>query len=61
MIAFDGKSTSKACPVRLRRVSCRVPESGKRLVFLTNRLDLVASTVCDLYRSRWQIELFFVG
>ena len=46
-------------PERLRRIRYRDPESGKTLVFLTNHLALSALTVCELYRSRWQIELFF--
>jgi IS4 transposase len=35
------------------------PDTGKRLVFLTNNLDLPARTIADLYKCRWQIELFF--
>jgi len=46
-------------PERLRRIRYRDPESGKTLVFLTNHFALPALTVCELYRSRWQIELFF--
>ena len=58
-IALDGRKTKKAYPLHLRRICYRVPESGKRLVFLTNRTDLDAATVCHLYKSRWQVELFF--
>lgn len=43
----------------LRRVSYRDPETKKWYVFLTNRFDLAAKTVCDLYKARWQVELFF--
>ena len=46
-------------PDRLRRVSYRDPDTGKRLVFLTNNLTLPARTIADLYKCRWQIELFF--
>lgn len=46
-------------PERLRRVSYRDPATGKRLVFLTNNLALPARTIADLYKCRWQIELFF--
>jgi hypothetical protein len=42
-----------------RRVHYRDPETGKDYVFLTNRLDLPALQVAELYRRRWQIELFF--
>ncbi|MBI4090671.1 MAG: IS4 family transposase [Candidatus Komeilibacteria bacterium] len=44
---------------KLRRVSFRDPDTGKWLVFLTNRFDLSAKTICDLYKARWKIELFF--
>jgi hypothetical protein len=46
-------------PDRLRRVSYRDADTGKRLVFLTNNFTLPARTIADLYRCRWQIELFF--
>ena len=46
-------------PEPLRRIRYRDPLSGKRLVFLTNDFDLPATTIAALYKSRWQIELFF--
>jgi hypothetical protein len=46
-------------PERLRRIVYRDPERNKRLVFLTNHLTLPALTICALYKSRWQVELFF--
>jgi len=46
-------------PERLRRIVYRDPERDQRLVFLTNHLSLPALTVCALYKSRWQVELFF--
>lgn len=46
-------------PDRLRRVSYTDPESGKVLVFLTNNFDLPALTIAQLYKCRWQVELFF--
>jgi hypothetical protein len=45
-------------PVRLRRIEFVDPD-GKEYVFLTNRLDLAAATIAEIYRQRWQIELFF--
>jgi putative transposase len=48
-----------AFPELLRRVHYRDPETDKEYVFLTNRLDLSALEVAELYRRRWQIELFF--
>jgi Transposase DDE domain/Domain of unknown function (DUF4372) len=58
-IALDGRYTSKNYPVHLRRVRFRDPETDKTLVFLTNQTTLPALTICDLYKSRWQVELFF--
>jgi len=45
-------------PERLRRIRYRDPE-GRRLVFLTNNMSLPALTIAALYKSRWQVELFF--
>jgi len=45
-------------PDALRRIRYRTPE-GKTLVFLTNNFDLPALTIPQLYRCRWQVELFF--
>lgn len=44
---------------KLRRVTYRDPDTGKRLTFLTNRFDLATQTICDLYKARWKVELFF--
>lgn len=46
-------------PKPLRRIRFKDPETGKTLIFLTNHLDLPALTVCQLYKMRWQVELFF--
>jgi len=46
-------------PDTLRRVHYRDSETGKEYVFLTNRQDLAALDIAELYRQRWQIELFF--
>ena len=43
----------------LRRIRFNGPNTGKRLVFLTNNFVLPALTIADLYRCRWQVELFF--
>ena len=43
----------------LRRIRFQDPETGKRLVFLTNNFTLAALTITELYRCRWQVELFF--
>jgi hypothetical protein len=46
-------------PALLRRVTYHDPETGKRLCFLTNSMDIGALEVCMLYKMRWQVELFF--
>ena len=46
-------------PQHLRRIRFKDPETEKTLVFLTNHFELPALTVCSLYKSRWQVELFF--
>lgn len=44
---------------RIRRISYRDPETKQWYVFITNRFDLSAKTICNLYKARWQVELFF--
>ena len=51
--------SQKGYPEKLRRIRYFDSEKNQRLVFLTNHLSLPASTIADLYRCRWQIELFF--
>jgi transposase len=59
MIALDGFYVSKGYPEQLRRIRYKDPETGKTLVFLTNNTALPALTIAALYKSRWQVELFF--
>lgn len=49
----------KGYPDRLRRIRYWDATREKRLVFLTNNFALPATTIADLYRCRWQVELFF--
>jgi len=58
-IALTGRKTSQNYPQYLRRVRYEDFETGKRYEFLTNNFRILATTVADLYRNRWQIELFF--
>jgi hypothetical protein len=58
-IALAGVQTSQHYPEHLRRIRFRDPETGKTLVFITNQRTLPAATICALYKSRWQVELFF--
>jgi len=58
-VALNGYYSAKAHPEQLRRIRFKDPESGKTLVFLTNNTALSATTIAALYKSRWQVELFF--
>ena len=58
-IALNGFYAAKEYPEQLRRIRFKDPESGKTLVFLTNNTALPALTIAALYKSRWQVELFF--
>ena len=58
-IVLDGIGTRHDYPEHLRRVRFRDPETGKSLIFLTNQTTHPALTICDLYKRRWQVELFF--
>ncbi len=58
-IEFTGLQTAKKCPVPLRRIGYRDLETGKHYVFLTNNFKLAAKTIADIYKARWQVELFF--
>ena len=58
-IVLDGFYVSRDYPEQLRRIRFKDPESGKTLVFLTNNTALPALTIAALYKSRWQVELFF--
>ncbi len=52
-------ATAKKYPDKMRRVKYRDPETDKIFVFLTNNFELPAKTIADLYKQRWQVELFF--
>lgn len=58
-IALNGYVATKDYPEHLRRIRFKDPESGKTLIFLTNNTSLPALTIAKLYKSRWQVELFF--
>jgi hypothetical protein len=54
-IVFTGVQTAKKCPIQLRRIGYRDPETGKHYVFLTNNFKLAAKTIADIYKARWQV------
>lgn len=58
-IALNGFYTSQHYPQYLRRVRYLDAVRDKRLAFLTNNFELPALTIAELYRCRWQVELFF--
>jgi hypothetical protein len=58
-IVLTGFYSKQDFDTPLRRVRFKDPTTGKRLVFLTNNFTLPALTIADLYRCRWQVELFF--
>jgi len=58
-IKLNGEVSSKAYPGPLRRIRYFDAESHKYLTVLTNQFTLPALTIADLYRCRWQVELFF--
>jgi len=58
-IVLTGPKTATLYPLPLRRIRYTDPETGKHLVFLTNDFTLPALTIAQLYKARWQVELFF--
>ena len=58
-IALNGFYAAKDYPEHLRRIRYKAPDTGKTLVFLTNNTTLPPLTIAALYKSRWQVELFF--
>ena len=58
-IVLTGFYSKQDFDTPLRRVRFKDPATGKGLVFLTNNFTLPAFTITELYRCRWQVELFF--
>ncbi|MDP1720738.1 MAG: IS4 family transposase [Candidatus Nanopelagicaceae bacterium] len=58
-IALNGFYVRRDYPEHLRRVKFKDPQSAKTLTFLTNNMTLPPLTIAALYKSRWQVELFF--
>ncbi len=59
VIVFKGSYAKQNYPEKLRRIRYFDAEKNKRLVFITNNFTLPALTITELYRCRWQVELFF--
>jgi hypothetical protein len=58
-VMLNGYYSARKYPEHLRRIRFKDPASGKTLIFLTNNTALPALTIAALYKSRWQVELFF--
>jgi len=58
-IRLTGVGANEKCPFPLRRVVVFDPVKGEEVVFLTNHLRFGASTIAQIYKDRWQIEIFF--
>ena len=58
-VMLTGFYQCKDYPDKLRRVKYHDTATNKTLVFLSNNFSLPAMTIADLYRNRWQVELFF--
>ena len=59
VIRLSSDKGKKDCPTNLRRIKIRREEDGKVLTFISNDLTRTAAEIAALYKSRWQIELFF--
>src|ERR1035441_440023 len=54
-----GYRSAKDYPDTFRGIRYKDPETGKRLLFISNNTALPALSICALYKARWQVELFF--
>lgn len=59
VIEFTGTKAKQNYPKRLRRVAIWDDENGQVIELITNQMSWTANTISELYRSRWQIEIFF--
>jgi IS4 transposase len=58
-LSLPGYKRPKSAPYLFRRIGYKDAVTGKQYTFLTNNFKLSAKTIADIYKSRWQVELFF--
>ena len=58
-LVLQGYQSAKAYPDPFRGIRYKDPETGKRLLFISNNTALPSLSICSLYKARWQVELFF--
>jgi hypothetical protein len=58
-LVLHSYQSAKDYPESFRGIRYKDPETGKRLLFITNNTTLPAPSICALYKARWQVELFF--
>jgi len=59
IIELTGTQSQEKCPHYLRRIVVWDADKEREIVLLTNHFDFGATTIADIYKERWQIELFF--
>jgi len=59
IVRLTGTGMEEKYPEPLRRITVENPETGENIVLLTNHLRFATSTISEIYRDRWEIELFF--
>jgi IS4 transposase len=59
VVSFVTKDAQKHYPGKFRRIKYKDIKTGETFVFITNNFEIPATTVADLYKARWRIEIFF--
>ena len=59
LVMLTGHKSSRLYPKQLRMVQYRDAETNEKLTFISNNMDISALDIANIYRNRWQIEVFF--